>query len=224
MPGVEISLDALTSRGAKLPRIDLVAPRARSARARSTRSAPASSSASPAPSTACSAASRRSSGRRRTTIATGGLAGVVVPYTDGDRRGRRPPDAQGPQAAPRAQRLADDERRAVALDVGAEDQREVVARRYCRAAYWSSSGASASSGKRSMTCCRAARPRGIRPPGRAPGAARKTLASAGAPTRRAAATRSGPSVPVRCRGTAEAAVEDLVVGPRRARTPRAGRG
>ena len=48
-PGVEISLDALTARGAKLPRIDLVAAaRRRSARARSTRSARGSSSASPA--------------------------------------------------------------------------------------------------------------------------------------------------------------------------------
>jgi type III pantothenate kinase len=54
MPGVEISLDALTSRRD-----------GRSARARSTRSAPASSSGSRAPSTACSSASRRSWGRRR---------------------------------------------------------------------------------------------------------------------------------------------------------------
>ena len=48
-PGVEISLDALTSRGAKLPRIDLArAARARSARAPSRRSARGSCSASPA--------------------------------------------------------------------------------------------------------------------------------------------------------------------------------
>ena len=52
VPGVEISLEALTERGAKLPKIDLAPPRARSASRRSRRSARASSTATPARSTA----------------------------------------------------------------------------------------------------------------------------------------------------------------------------
>ena len=64
-PGVEISIDALTSRGAKLPRIDLVRRARRSARAPSRRSARGSSSASRRRSTASSRASATSSADRR---------------------------------------------------------------------------------------------------------------------------------------------------------------
>ena len=92
-PGVEISLEALTERAAALPKIDLTrAARALIGKTTSTRSAPASSTASRAWSTGSSAACARSWARTH-AIATGGLAGAIVPFCDGDRRGRRPAHA-----------------------------------------------------------------------------------------------------------------------------------
>ena len=46
-PGIEISLTALTERGARIPRIDLAEPRPQSAGRRAARFSPASSSVSP---------------------------------------------------------------------------------------------------------------------------------------------------------------------------------
>jgi type III pantothenate kinase len=83
MPGVEISLDALTSRGAKLPRIDLAAPRRAIGKGTvdAIRSGVIFGYAA-----AVDGLLRRIQdelGQEATTIATGGLAGHVVPHTEG---------------------------------------------------------------------------------------------------------------------------------------------
>lgn len=82
MPGVEISLDALTSRGAKLPRIDLVAPRR--AIGKGTVDAIRSGVVFGFASAVDGLLGRiqEELGEEAATIATGGLAGVVVPYTE----------------------------------------------------------------------------------------------------------------------------------------------
>ncbi|HEU4975832.1 MAG TPA: type III pantothenate kinase [Baekduia sp.] len=81
MPGVEISLDALTSRGAKLPRIDLVAPRR--AIGKGTVDAIRSGVVFGYAEAVDGLIGRIQDelGEEAATIATGGLAGVVVPYT-----------------------------------------------------------------------------------------------------------------------------------------------
>ena len=60
-PGVQIAMDALTARGAQLPRFELKPPRSRSAAAPSRPCSPAPSTASPASSTASSRRSPPSS-------------------------------------------------------------------------------------------------------------------------------------------------------------------
>jgi type III pantothenate kinase len=81
MPGVEISLDALTSRGAKLPRIDLVAPRR--AIGKGTVDAIRSGVVFGFAAAVDGLISRiqEELGEEASTIATGGLADVVVPHT-----------------------------------------------------------------------------------------------------------------------------------------------
>jgi type III pantothenate kinase len=81
-PGVEISLDALTSRGAKLPRIDLVPPR--SAIGKGTVGAIRAGIVYgfAAQVDGLIARIRDELGTDAPTIATGGLAHVVVPCTD----------------------------------------------------------------------------------------------------------------------------------------------
>jgi type III pantothenate kinase len=80
MPGVEISLDALTSRGAKLPRIDLVAPRR--VIGKGTVDAIRSGVVFGFAAAVDGLITRiqEELGEEATTIATGGLAGVVVPH------------------------------------------------------------------------------------------------------------------------------------------------
>ena len=80
-PGVEISLDALTSRGAKLPRIDLVAPR--SAIGKGTVDAIRSGIVFgfAAQVDGIITRIRDELGTQAPTIATGGLAAIVVPST-----------------------------------------------------------------------------------------------------------------------------------------------
>ena len=105
LPGIEISLDALTERGAKLPKIDLAEPRGRHrqvdgrrhpqrhplrlrGRDRRDHRAPARRA-------------RRRAGhdRHRRPL------GPIVPFTEHDRRGRRPPDAHRPAPHPREERV-----------------------------------------------------------------------------------------------------------------------
>ena len=81
-PGVEISLEALTDRTAKLPRIDVRAPARRSERTRSPRSSPASPTDSPGSSTASPPASARSWAAPARVIATGGLARTIAPHCE----------------------------------------------------------------------------------------------------------------------------------------------
>ncbi len=80
-PGVEISLDALTSRGAKLPRIDLVAPR--SAIGKGTVDAIRSGMVFgfAAQVDGIVGRIRDELGEHAPTIATGGLASTIVPLT-----------------------------------------------------------------------------------------------------------------------------------------------
>src|SRR3954470_21253827 len=80
-PGVEISLDALTSRGAKLPRIDLAAPR--HAIGKGTVDAIRSGVVFGYAAAVDGVIARIQGelGEEAETIATGGLAGVVVPHT-----------------------------------------------------------------------------------------------------------------------------------------------
>jgi type III pantothenate kinase len=81
MPGVEISLDALTSRGAKLPRIDLAAPRR--AIGKGTVDAIRSGVIFGYAAAVDGLLTRIQDelGQEAATIATGGLAGHVVPHT-----------------------------------------------------------------------------------------------------------------------------------------------
>jgi len=83
MPGVEISLDALTSRGAKLARIDLVAPRRALGKGtvEAIRSGVVFGYASAVD--GLLARLQEELGEEAETIATGGLAGLVVPHTEG---------------------------------------------------------------------------------------------------------------------------------------------
>ena len=81
-PGVEVSLDALTTRGAKLPKIDLIAPR--HAIGKSSVEAIRSGIVFGYAAQVDGLLARLQAelgGERATTIATGGLAGVIVPHT-----------------------------------------------------------------------------------------------------------------------------------------------
>jgi type III pantothenate kinase len=82
MPGVEISLDALTSRGAKLPRIDLAAPKR--AIGKGTVDAIRSGVVFGYASAVDGMVGRiqEELGEEAHTVATGGLAGHIVPYTE----------------------------------------------------------------------------------------------------------------------------------------------
>src|SRR3954454_12774294 len=82
MPGVEISLDALTSRGAKLPRVDLVAPRRANGKGTvdAIRSGVVVGSAAAVD--ALLGRIQEELEEEAATIATGGLADVVVPYAE----------------------------------------------------------------------------------------------------------------------------------------------
>src|SRR4051794_12458554 len=82
MPGVEISLDALTSRGAKLPRIDLAAPRRAIGKGTvdAIRSGVVFGYAAAVD--GMIARIQGELGEEAETIATGGLAGHIVPFTD----------------------------------------------------------------------------------------------------------------------------------------------
>jgi type III pantothenate kinase len=82
MPGVEISLDALTSRGAKLPRVDLVAPRR--AIGKGTVDAIRSGVVFGFAAAVDGMLTRIQDelGAEAETIATGGLAGHIVPFTE----------------------------------------------------------------------------------------------------------------------------------------------
>jgi type III pantothenate kinase len=79
-PGVEISLDALTSRGAKLPRIDLVEPRSAIGKGtvEAIRSGVVYGFAAQVDGVV--ARLREEAGAKAKTIATGGLASVIVPH------------------------------------------------------------------------------------------------------------------------------------------------
>ncbi|CAB4936619.1 unannotated protein [freshwater metagenome] len=80
-PGVEISLDALTSRGAKLPRIDLVAPRAAIGKGTVEAIRSGIIFGFAAQVDGMVARIRDELGADAPTIATGGLARHIVPHT-----------------------------------------------------------------------------------------------------------------------------------------------
>ena len=92
-------MEALTSRAAALPKIDLAPPRALIGKSTvdAIRSGVVYGFA--ARSTGSSAGCATSSGEETETIATGGLAGAIVPFTRDDRRGRRPAHAEWPAPA-----------------------------------------------------------------------------------------------------------------------------
>ena len=81
-PGIEISMEALFARAARLVKVDYAAPASghREDDGRR-RSSPGSSTASPARSTASWAVSAASSESMRRAIATGGLADLVAPHS-----------------------------------------------------------------------------------------------------------------------------------------------
>ena len=81
-PGVEISLDALTSRGAKLPRIDLVAPRAAIGRGTVDAIRSGIIYGFAAQVDGIIGRIREELGADAPTIATGGLARHIVPFTE----------------------------------------------------------------------------------------------------------------------------------------------
>ena len=81
-PGVEISLEALSDRGAKLPKIDLPPPRGVIGKSTVEAIRGGVLYGYSAPSTASSRASATSSATTSTTIATGGLAPAIVPYCE----------------------------------------------------------------------------------------------------------------------------------------------
>ncbi|CAB4881928.1 unannotated protein [freshwater metagenome] len=81
-PGVEISLDALTSRGAKLPRIDLQAPRAAIGKGTVDAIRSGIIFGFAAQVDGLVARIRAELGADAPTIATGGLAQHIVPYTE----------------------------------------------------------------------------------------------------------------------------------------------
>ena len=82
-PGLEVSIDALSSRAAKLPRFQLSAPgggdRPEHADGAPVRASP---TGSPGSSTASSRGCARSSARTRTVIATGGMATTIAPLCE----------------------------------------------------------------------------------------------------------------------------------------------
>ncbi len=80
-PGVEISIDALTSRGAKLPRIDLVKPRAAIGKGTVEAIRSGIIYGFAAQVDGIVARIRGELGGNAATIATGGLAGHIVPFT-----------------------------------------------------------------------------------------------------------------------------------------------
>jgi type III pantothenate kinase len=82
MPGVEISLDALTSRGAKLPRIELAAPRRAIGKGTVDAIRSGVIFGFAAAVDGLIARIQDELGAEAPTIATGGLAGRVVPYTE----------------------------------------------------------------------------------------------------------------------------------------------
>ena len=105
MPGIEISLEALSERGARLPKIDLAPPR--SVIGKNTIDA-IRSGVVYGYAGAIDAILRRlydELGERGDVIATGGLAAAGRAVHRGDRGGRRPADAHRAAAAARAQRL-----------------------------------------------------------------------------------------------------------------------
>jgi type III pantothenate kinase len=81
-PGVEISLDALTSRGAKLPRIDLVPPRSVIGKGTVDAIRAGIVFGFAAQVDGIVARIREELGVEAPAIATGGLAGTVVPQTE----------------------------------------------------------------------------------------------------------------------------------------------
>lgn len=81
-PGVEISLDALTSRGAKLPRIDLVPPRSAIGKGTVDAIRAGIVFGFAAQVDGIVARIREELGVEAPAIATGGLAGTVVPQTE----------------------------------------------------------------------------------------------------------------------------------------------
>ena len=105
MPGIEISLEALTERGARLPKIDLAPPR--SVIGKNTIDA-IRSGVVYGYAGAIDAILRRlydELGERADVVATGGLAEPRRALHRGDRRGRRPAHAHRAAAALRAQQL-----------------------------------------------------------------------------------------------------------------------
>jgi len=80
-PGVEISLDALTSRGAKLPRVDLVAPRSAIGKGTVDAIRAGIVFGFAAQVDGIVARIRDELGTQAPTIATGGLAATIVPST-----------------------------------------------------------------------------------------------------------------------------------------------
>ena len=96
-PGIEISMDALFERAARLLKVDFVEPPTVIGKTTVAASSRASSTASPARSTASSSASAASSARDAQVVATGGLAELIAPHA---RRssGSTVPDTRGPAA------------------------------------------------------------------------------------------------------------------------------
>ncbi len=81
-PGVEISIDALTARGAKLPRIDLVKPRAAIGKGTVEAIRSGIIYGFAAQVDGMVGRIREELGGSAATIATGGLAEHIVPYTE----------------------------------------------------------------------------------------------------------------------------------------------
>ena len=102
LPGIEVSLEALAARAARLPRVDIEARATRSARALRRRSSRGWSTATPARWTHPGRL-REELGEEATAIATGGFAPVDRPVLRPGRRGGRPPHPDGPEARLRAQ-------------------------------------------------------------------------------------------------------------------------
>ena len=104
-PGIEISIEALTSRAARLTKVDIAEPR--SLIGKSTEGAVQSGIVYgfAAQVDGICGKLRAELGEGVTTIATGGMASVIVGFTDSIDHGRRPPDAQRPAARIRAKPL-----------------------------------------------------------------------------------------------------------------------
>ena len=105
-PGVEVSLEALTARAAKLPRIDLSAPEGRDRQAHHRRAIQSGFAYGFAG--LVDGIDRRLAdelGEKATFIATGGLAHTIAPLLRDDRRGRRAAHPARAAADLRAQHL-----------------------------------------------------------------------------------------------------------------------